>query len=470
MSSSELAEAGVLGLEDYLLPAESDGLSEPRSTASVSETKATNDDDGHCTEAATGADILASYSRQGLLTELRKVHVLDELIMEENLKIHMFRHKEKSSEELSGSKPLDQNGPSMSKEREAFRSQLEKEKGEVDKLEKSLDKEYKVKKQKDRAKKVVKCSIMEKARTDNKDDRALCHKTEHIQAVLGPDGAKEATPQDLVQLPDSPCQDHCSEAEPSVFDRTTSDLKAPPEEVGVQPQGCVYGENATICKLEASLTPEMRPDDGAFDPGGKWHLPPVPKPRKALLPVKDNLVDNETPHSTELQIPALSSVARDPVIAPLDLQDTTLDALPENLTSSVGHSLVYNANVKEHSNNNNNHTLPEKFNVSLDDLSETTTKDKEDISAVPACLLETDLHPVQENKNLSPVDECPPQGLPPGQPLELDRSGKNEQNEDLPDDVQSSEGLRVSGSGSPGIQAQLNINMREVHYLLECVE
>lgn len=501
MSSGELAEAGVLGLEDYLLPAESDGLSEPRSTASASETKASDDEDGHCTEAATGADTLASYSTPDLLTELRKVHVLDELIMEENLKIHMFRHKEKSSEELSGSKPLDQNGQSMSKEREAFRLQLEKEKGEVDKLEKSLGKEYKVKKQKDRAKKVVKCSIMEKARTENRDDRALCHellsgtyngsqrthssslvhsdsqvedacKTEHIQAELGPDGAKEATPQDLVQLPDSQCQDHCSEAEPSVIDRTTSDLKAPPEEVGIQPQGCVYGENATtLCKPEASLTPEMRPDDGAFDPGGKWRLPPVPKPRKASLPVKDNLVDNETPHSTELQILALSSVARDPVIAPLDLQDTTLDALPENLTSSFGHSLVYNANVKEHSNNNNNnHALSEKFSVSLDDLSETTTKDKEDISAVPACLQQTDLHPVQEIKNLSPEDECPPQGLPPGQPLELDPSGKDEQNEDLPDDVQSSEGLRISGSGSPGIQAQLNINMREVHYLLYCVE
>lgn len=494
MSSSELAEAGVLGLEDYVLPTESDSLCEPRSAASVGETKASEDDDGHCTEAATGADAL-SQSMPDLLTELRKVHALDELIMEENLKIHMFRHKKKPNEELSRSKSSDPNGPSMNKEREASQLQLEKERGEVDKLENSLGKGNNVKKQ-DGAKKVMKCSIMEKGRTENKDDRALCHKllsgsynrpqrtfssslvcsdsqvkdtfkTKCIQAVLGPDGAKEATPQDTLQVLDSQCQDHCSKTETSVFNRPTSDLKAPSEEVGIQPQGCFYSENIIMCKPEASLTPEMKPDDGAFDPGGKWHLLPVPKPRKASLPMNDNLVDNETPHSAELQIPALSSVAQDHVQdpAPLDLQDQTHDA--QNVTLAVDHNLVLNANAKEHSNNNNNHTLTEKWNVSLD-LSETTTTDKENTSVVPACLLQTDLHPAEEIKMSSPIDECPPRGLPPDQPLELDLGGKDEQIEDLPDGVrvQSSEDLRVSDFGSPRIQAQLNINMREVCHLL----
>ncbi|XP_044025581.1 uncharacterized protein LOC122863288 isoform X2 [Siniperca chuatsi] len=500
MSSSELAEAGVLGLEDYLVPAESDNLSEPRSAGSASETE----DDGHGTEAATGAAAAAFHSRPGLLTELRKVHILDELIMEENLKIHELR---RPNEELLGSKPLDTNGlSSMSKEREAFRLQLEKERREVEKLEKSLDKELKVKKHKHRAGKVVKCSIMEKARTENEEDRALCDElssgscnrsqrthspsvqsdsqsqdtcqTESIHAVLGPDVTKEATPQDLVQLPDSQRQDHCSEAEPSVFNLTTlnstSDLKEPPEEMGIQPQGCISGkefngsrENTTICKPQASLTPEMRPDDGAFDPGGKSHLPPVPKPRKASVPVNDNLAEHETPHSAELLNPALSSVAQDPGFVQLDLQDKPLDALPENVTPVISHNFVLNPNVKEHSNNNNNnHAFPEKCKVSLDHLSEMTTKDEEATSVVPACWLQTDFHPAEEIQTLSPADECPHQQsayqLPPDQSLEFDPGGRDEQNEDFPVGVQSSETMRISGSGARGIQAQLNINMREM--------
>ncbi|XP_070844132.1 uncharacterized protein [Chaetodon trifascialis] len=446
MSSSELPEAGVLGLEDYLFPVESHNLSEPGSSALPSETKACDDDDdddGDCTQAATGADTVAFPGQPDLLTELRKVHILDELIMEEHLKIHKLQcHKEKPDEELYGSKNLDTNGlSSISKEREAFRLQLEKEKREVDKLERSLHKECKKKKQKDRARKVVKCSIMEKAGRENKEDRALCDellsgscskshrthsaylihsdsqaqdtcKTEHIQAVLGPDVVREATPQDLAQLLHSQYQDHCSEAGPSVFNRTTlistSDLKQSPEEVEIQPQACVYGkefdssaENATICKPEASRTPETRPDDGAFDPGGKLRLAPVPKPRSTSLPVNYNPAAQETPHSTELQIPDLSSDAEDSCIVELDLQDEPHDQLSETVTSAIRHNLVLNVNVKEHSNNNNNNfASPEKCDVSLDYLSEIATKHEEDLSVVPACLLQTDLHSAEKIQTL----------------------------------------------------------------------
>lgn len=484
MSAEELAEAGVLGLEDCLLPAESDSISEPRSTPCVRETKASDNGDGQHSEAGKEADTKPTYNRPDLLTELRKVRVLDELIMEENLKIHTFRNREKANEELSESKPSDTHGPSINKEREVFQLQLEREKMEVDKLEKSLGKEYEVKKQKDTAIKiVVKCSVMEKARTENGDDQALCNelllstynrsqrthscKNTCEAEVLGPDGAEEATSHGLVQLPDLKCQDSCSEAEPSGFVGTTSDLKAPLEEMGLQPQGCILVENPIICKPEASLTPEMRPDDGAFDPGGQWHPPPVPKPRNALLSVKDNLVDDENfvddenlvddegPHSTELQIP------RDSLILP----DTTLDELPETATSAVGLSLVHNANVKEHSkNNNNNCGLPEESNLSSDHFSEITTEDKEDTSVVPACLPQADSHAAEENKNVSPVNECPPQGLPPAQPLVLQPCGEDQPKEDLADGIQSSECLRVSGSGSPGIQAQLYT--REVLYFV----
>nr|XP_046228181.1 uncharacterized protein LOC124050094 [Scatophagus argus] len=490
MSSSELVEAGVLGLEDYLVPAESGNLSEPRSTASASETKA-SDDDSHCTDATTGADTLVSYRRPDLLTELRKVHVLDELIMEENLKIHTFRRcNTKPNEELCESKPSDTSTrSSMSKEQEAFRFQLEKEKREVDKLKKSLDKECKVKKHKDRARKVVKCSIMEKARTVNKEDQALCNdllsgssnkslrtrstplihinsqaqeicKTQCIPAAMGRDVAKEATPQ---AFQTSQCQDHCSEVESSVLNRATSVLREPPEEGGIQPQGHISvkefdisGEHATVCKPEASITPEMKPGDGAFDPGGKSHHPPVPKPRKAFLPANDSPAEPKTRHSPELQIPALSSAGQNPsIVQPLG----PLDAPLVNVTSAIYPNLALNPHVKEHSNNNNNHSLPEKCNVELDHMSETTTKAKECASEVPEYLLQIDLRPAEEIQTSSPVDECPRQQsahqLHPDQPLELDPSGQDEEKED-------SENMRTSGSGSTGIQAQLNISVRKM--------
>ncbi|XP_059212986.1 uncharacterized protein LOC131991549 [Centropristis striata] len=491
MTPSELTEAGVLGLEDYLDPAESENLSETRS-ANASE------DDGHCAAAPTEAETVAFHSRPDLLTELNKVHVLDELIMEENLKIHELRRcKESPKEELSVIKPLDTNGPSsMSKEREAFRLQLEKEKMEVEKLEKSLNKERKVKLHKDRARKVVKCSIMGKARSESKEDRALCdellsgslkrsqtthstplvqndsqaqdtNKTENIQAVLGPDDAKKAAPLDFAYLSDFQNQDHLSGAEPSVFNGATSDAKETPEEVGIQPQRCIDMKKIDGSDENASLTSNMRPDDGVFDPGGKCHLPPVPKPRKASLPLIDNLTEHEPPYSTEPQKPAPSSVAQDPNFVQLDLQDNPLDALPENETPATSHNLFLNPDVKEHSsnNNNNNHALVEECTVPLEHLCEMSTKDEEDTTEDPACSLQRDSLPAEEVWTSPPDDERPHQQsapqLPPDQPLEFDPGGRDE-HKDSPDGVQSSEAMRISGSGAAGIQAQININTTKV--------
>lgn len=307
MSSSDLAEAGVLGLEDYLLPSECDSLSELRSAANGSS------GDERSAEVHTSA----APSRPDLLAELKKVQALDELIMEENLKIHKFRQEEEKA------KPPDPDRTPKSREREPFRIQLEKEKREVEKLEKSLEQEHKVKKQTDGVKRVVRCSIMGKARNENKDDQALWNellsgsfhgsprtrspsldrsdsqvgdfpKTEPAEAGLVPDGAKEATPE--VLLHGSQTQDQHCEAETSISDGTDSDMKAPPDDVeGMQPQGFIYGENAAMAKPEASLTPETKPDDGAFDPGGEQHLlPPVPKPRTVSLPVVNRLEDVES--------------------------------------------------------------------------------------------------------------------------------------------------------------------------------
>ncbi|XP_040920128.1 uncharacterized protein LOC121199473 [Toxotes jaculatrix] len=495
MSSSELAEAGVLGLEDNLDPSEYDNLSEPRSTGSASETKA-SEDDGPCTEAATEGETAAvHHSRPDLLTELRTVHILDELIMEEKLKIHELRQcEEVPDKELSGNKPSDANrSSSTGKEREAFRLQLEKEKREVENLEKSLDKALKVKKHKDGARKVVTCSIMDKARMESEEDRALCEellsegcnrpqrtrspsldqnedtcKTENIQADLVPGVPEEAPPHD--SEPQCPELTY-SEADPSGCNRSTfnniSDLRQPAEESGIRPQECVYGEeldrsgeNANICKPEASLTPGMRLDDQVFDSGGNSLLPPVPMPRKASLPVNDNnLTEHESPHSTERLNSAPSLLGQDPGF--VQLEDESLEAAPENVTPAVSHNLL-NPHVKEHSSsNNNNNNNPEKCRLSSDQSSDATFKTEEDGSGEPACLLHTDSHPAEEIQTLSPAHELAPQ-LAPDQPLEFDPGRGDELNEDLPDGPLSSEVLRISGSRSPGIQAQLNINTTEM--------
>ncbi|XP_060908639.1 uncharacterized protein LOC132985323 isoform X2 [Labrus mixtus] len=470
MSSSELAEAGVLGLDDYIDPAGLGNLSEPRSAG----TKAPEED------ADTGADAGTFPSGSDLLTELRQVQVLDELIMEENLKIQeLRRYEEKPKEE---SKPLDSNGPlSVSKEREAFRLQVEKEKREVEKLEKSLDKERKMKKHKRRATKVIKCSVMEKARSESTEDRALCHEIlsgnrsqrtalvrsdsqdaqddSRTEAESCPEVSKDAS-----QLPDSQCQDHPSEAELTGSNKTTflssSDLKEPSEEVGIQPQEegtnrkemDGSGENFNnICKPEASLTPQMRPDDGAFDPGGHPHLPPVPKPIISSLPVNNNLTEPEAPPSTELQSPTLSS-ASDRGLMQSDRRDEEVDALPESLTPEI--SLVLNPNVKEHSNNNNNnHADPEVSS------SELTPDDEEDSPVGPACLLQTDLPHAEE---VEAADGIPLQPAPDRALQEFNHRRRDEQSEDLTDGVQRSDAMRTSGPVTPGIQAQLDISTREM--------
>lgn len=438
MSSSELTEAGVLGLEDSL----------DSSAGSISEAKASE------------ADTLASHSRPDLLTELKKIHVLDELIIEENLKIHELRSsQENPNDKLSGSKTLGTNELSnVSKERETFRLQIEKEKKEVEKLEKSLDKDGAKKTVKDKTTDVSKCSIMDKTRAENQEDQTLCDgllsnssdgeqrtcsaslhqneeacNTENIQEEMGPD-VKEATPHNDVPQ----CQDLTS-SEGSL--KSTMDLKEPSVDVGIETQELVtYGGNATKFKPEASLTPEMRPDDGAFDPGGQSILPLVAKPRRTSLSL-NNLTEHETLDSTEQLDSGLSSDAQHLGFVQLELQDKGLDSV----SPAESHTFVLNPNIKEHSNNNNNNH-PETHGVSVNHLSEMSSKNKEDTSVAPACLPRTDLHPTTEIKkiNLSYTDELPhhhsdPQLAPGG-------------------------AMRVSGPGSPGLQAQLNGNMREVLY------
>lgn len=456
MASRELTEAGFPGLEDYLLPAESDRAGQPKSTAFECEMKVS--DDCH-NKMIPEVDPQAFHSSSDLLTELRQVHMLDEMIVEERRKIHMFRQKERPDEELARSTIQDSNGLSLRKERETFRLHLEKE--EVDKLEKSLQNECKAGKQKDKSKKVIRCSIMEKIRTEVKDDEAhghdlsgtshgshaahapllVCrdsepeHPTELCEELLDPHILIENTSNHLTQLPTSQA-DHF-ESETLVLSRNTSDVKP------VQPLEGAFSQSPA--KPEASLTPELRPDDGAFDPGGIRHIPLLPEPRNVFLETDPS--EDEAPYSTGMQIPPLPSVT--------DLISET--AVCELLKSSdIHHSLDLTANVKEdhhhHHNNNNNQTTAEESEIPC--FSETDIKDEDDTWVVLKGAEEEELQVAGEMRTLSPVSQC----LLPEPKL----SGRDHQDEDLADCVQPSDWLKVSRWESADSEAQLDISIRKV--------
>eukprot|EP00066_Takifugu_rubripes_P027500 XP_011616766.1 PREDICTED: uncharacterized protein LOC101074536 isoform X1 [Takifugu rubripes] len=436
MSSRELAEAGVLGLDDNLLPAESDSVWEPNSTASAREIKTSD-----CyNKMIPEAHAQVFHSSSDLLTELRQVHTLDEMIVEEKLKIHMFRQKEMPDEELPRSKILDSNRLSVRKEREAFRLQLEKEKQEVALLEKSLENECKVK---ERSKKVIRCSIMAKTRAEKKDEKVkdlpgsskgshemalvcsdseVLHKTEHLEEASEPNILTENASNHPIQLPASQA-DHL-ECETSLIRRNSSDLKP------VEPLECVFSENPV--KPEASLTPELRPD-GAFDPGGNCHVSPLPNPRK-LLVAMDKPPKDETPCSTDMQIPPLSSITE-------LVRETAVHKLPELPESADNkHGVIHTANVKEHQNNNKQMPLAE-YQIPSDQFSERNIKDDDD-SLVFKALGEGDLLS-EEMNTLSPVSRC----LLPEPPFELQLS-REDQDADASGGLQPSDWMKVSGCES----------------------
>ncbi|KAK6295087.1 hypothetical protein J4Q44_G00343130 [Coregonus suidteri] len=98
MSSCDLKAHGVLGLDDSLASADNDNQSECRSPEAASETEASEHSmchNGRLMETGLTGLMSPQISRGELLKELRGLHVLDELIMEENLKLHELRRAEK---------------------------------------------------------------------------------------------------------------------------------------------------------------------------------------------------------------------------------------------------------------------------------------------------------------------------------------------------------------------------------------
>lgn len=465
MSSRDLAEAGVLGLDDNLLHAESDSVWEHNSTASPREMKTPD----HCNKMIPEAHAQVFHRGSDLLTELRQVHTLDEMIVAEKLKINMFRQKEMPDEELPRSKIMDSSRLSVRREREAFRLQLEKEKREVAILEKSLETECKVKEQKEQSKKVIRCSIMAKTRAEKKDDKVkdlpgssngshetalvcsdseVLHKMEHLEEASDPHILTENASNHLIQLPASQA-DHL-ECETSLIRRNASDLKP------VEPLECVFSENPV--KPEASLTPELRPDDGAFDPGGNCHVPPLPTPRKLLVTM--DKPEDETPCSTEIRIPPLSAITDELV------SESAVHKLPELPESTdIKHCVIHTANVKEHQNNNKQMPL-EEYQIPSNHFSEGNIKDEDDTLVFKA-LGEGDLQSSEEMNTLSPVSRC----LLPEPPFELQLS-RGDQDADASGGLQPSDWMKVSGCESTDgdIAVRTVMCLFASAVMLECAE
>ncbi|XP_071268338.1 uncharacterized protein [Salvelinus alpinus] len=389
MSASDFKAAGVLGLDDSLDSADTDSHSECRSSEAASETEASECSMSHngrpMENGPTGLSP-PQTNRGQFLKELKGLHVLDELIMEENLKIHKLRQAENES--------LDEKPPQLAgsritcKERQVFLFELEREKREVERMEKNLAKEMtkgcQLTKRISRTRIVVKCSIMDRISKLNNlevgalyDDLISDHRSQHLNVKHLPTLPKDTinldpneslvitatfsaimpVSQDSVQSVNgqsphadssiSGCGDAMVEVDaPSHSEftepRASQPVLTPPqsysdpsefiEEVGIQHQEGTDEEGLDfrlVYKLqfpqEATLTPEMFPEHGVFDPSWNYN-PPVSKPRKASLPVNDK--GQELNISTETMYLTLCS-------ALIVIQPLTLDSHHKSCQSSV---------------------------------------------------------------------------------------------------------------------------------------
>ncbi|MBN3301750.1 ACT protein, partial [Amia calva] len=138
MSSSELVEAGVLGIEDC--PA--DEIPEHIPPGSLI-TKCKNTELAHAGAAKhlVGNRVISkSCSGPSFLEELKELHIIEDQIFEENLKIHELRCSEEAEQCIE--RQCSKGGScGLSMERETFLLALDKEKREVERMEKSLHQE-----------------------------------------------------------------------------------------------------------------------------------------------------------------------------------------------------------------------------------------------------------------------------------------------------------------------------------------
>lgn len=202
MTSSDLADAGVIGLEDD--PASlnfgyDDVLSQksPRVFHSGRDPPPEPGSDTLHLELGNGGPV-----RSELLNELENLKVLEEMIVEENLQINELQCCE--SEERTSTQ-------SLCEDRKKFLQKLEQEKKEVEEME-TIELMCP-----SRSHKIVMCSIMGQASVLREDDEALlinCRSSAQADLGLGQPYLEEpSNPQPSEMITDNPAHHECSDPE-----------------------------------------------------------------------------------------------------------------------------------------------------------------------------------------------------------------------------------------------------------------
>lgn len=248
MTSMDLAEAGVIGLEDDLASINfgNNVLSQEslKVLQSVSDVPG-SDPPIHLEPGNEGPD------RLKLLKEMANLKVLEKKIVEENLKIRELRHSE-SEERMSSL--------SLSEDRKRFLEKLEQEKKEVEVMEMEMKKSEQ--RSLCRTRKVVTCCVMEKASV-LKDDEALLMNCRRTAQVLSLPQLEETINQQPSDLTAHRVQHKCLEPETSSNSECSN--------VGTNPSGddClnIWLDSEDQQNIDISISPALPSlmEDGACE-------------------------------------------------------------------------------------------------------------------------------------------------------------------------------------------------------------
>ncbi|XP_055088376.1 uncharacterized protein si:ch211-241j12.4 [Periophthalmus magnuspinnatus] len=257
-------------------------------------------------------------AKPDLLTELKDVYALDKKILEENLKIHQLRQEDRPGEVAQRSSDM--------LNVQNIRMQLTTEKLEQKAPEKTSVRNCQVKKCKEQATRVIRCSIM--SRTESEEDRILYN--ELLSGQSSPEGSHSK---------DEPSQS-CSSDPPQAKETDTKlqdDATHPPNQSPVTVNIVVSSRNpaqppsASLPTVQSGVTP--RSEQGIER--GSLCSQPIPKPRKKAPSLKNPTKQHSTHCSKDGSVPPVDTmdayafsmnteeVTTTPIVDKLNLEGTS---------------------------------------------------------------------------------------------------------------------------------------------------
>lgn len=302
MSPQDLLHSGVIGLEDEISSLPISPCSELPSSDSETETSEICVSRGSVTESLSCIDGLVQQ-KVDKTSILQDLEVLEEQILEETLKLEAL-HVSEAGELLSESVPCITTQSSC-RERRMILPHLEKEKRDVEKMERSQRRERMRKRS---GHKIVRCSIMERNllkdlsgsdMEENLSYKNTSHCTEmstrrtpqnvFSSETLGKEVTKSEPSLSSSASPDSTsrsdrdvlsCRDESDLSQSSGTDLPASVQPEVNEISSCDRHGVDTAVDQMKCSastLDSSSTQKTNPENGAFDPGGA--VTPVPAPR-----------------------------------------------------------------------------------------------------------------------------------------------------------------------------------------------